>query len=177
MMRWLWLAAVVFVVDQATKVVANTQLVLYRPVELFTGLNWTLSYNPGAAFSFLSTAGGWQRWLFIGLALVVMVFIVVWLRKLPPSDKWLAAALALILGGALGNAWDRVYLGYVVDFIDVYYVAGGCLPFFSRLVVDGATQCHWPAFNVADSAIFVGAAALIVDNFVKGRHESKQAKS
>ena len=177
MMRWLWLAAAVFVADQVTKVLANASLALYQPVEFALGLNWTLSYNTGAAFSFLSSAGGWQRWLFIVLALAVTGFIVHWLRKLPSSDKWLAAALALILGGALGNAWDRLYLGHVVDFIDVYYVAGGCLPLFSRWVVEGVSQCHWPAFNVADSAISVGAVVLIVDNVLKARQQSKHSRS
>ena len=144
--RWLLLSAAVIAVDQFTKFLAATHLTLFRPMPLLPGLNLTLMHNTGASFSFLSGAGGWQRWLLISLSTVVSVGIVVWMTRLPARRYLLACALALILGGAAGNLWDRVSLGYVIDFIDVYY-----------------RHWHWPAFNVADSAISVGAVLLIVD--------------
>jgi signal peptidase II len=144
MLRWLWLSAAVVAMDQATKYLASTYLNLYEPVSVLPLVNLTLMHNTGAAFSLLDRAGGWERWLFIGLAVVVSVGIIAWVQRLPARAYWTAAGLALVLGGALGNLWDRVTLGYVVDFIDVYY-----------------QHWHWPAFNVADSAITVGATMLI----------------
>ncbi len=148
MLKWLWLSVVIVVLDQATKLLASQYLELHQPVSLLPMLNLTLMHNTGAAFSLLSEAGGWQRWLFTGLALVIGAFIIGWLRKLEAGQTWLAVALALILGGALGNVWDRATLGYVVDFIDVYY-----------------GRWHWPAFNIADAAISVGAVILVIDSF------------
>ncbi len=147
-MGWLALAAVVVVLDQSTKALASRFLELHQPLPVLPFLNLTLVHNPGAAFSLLSDAGGWQRWFFTGVALIVSAVIVWWLRRLPREEKWQGTALALVLGGALGNVWDRLQLGYVVDFIDVYY-----------------RDWHWPAFNVADSAITVGAVLLIADSF------------
>lgn len=149
-LRWLWLAAGVVLLDQLSKQVAAATLTLYRPVHLAPSLNLTLMHNTGAAFSVLHQAGGWQRWLFVALALAISLVIYWWLRQLPAERRWLACALALILGGAVGNLIDRVVLGYVIDFIDVYY--GGW---------------HWPAFNIADSAITVGAVMLLLDAFRK----------
>ena len=106
----------------------------------------TLAHNYGAAFSFLSDAGGWQRWLFTGLSSVVTVVLIVWLLRLTAAEKLTAAALALIIGGAIGNLADRIKHGYVVDFIDVFY-----------------RDWHWPAFNVADSAITCGVILLLLD--------------
>lgn len=169
MLRWLWLAVLVIVLDQASKLWANGALHLHLPVEIFTGLNFTLSYNTGAAFSFLASAGGWQRWFFITLAVLVSGYIIHWLRKLNRSEVSLAVALSLILGGAIGNVIDRAYLGYVVDFIDVFYLADDCLPFFGKLFAGAEVSCHWPAFNIADSAIFLGAVMLVVDSF-RGRN-------
>ncbi len=168
MLRWLWLAGLVVVLDQASKLWANGVLQLHRSVEIFSGLNFTLSYNAGAAFSFLASSGGWQRWFFITLAVLVSGYIIHWLRKLNRSEMSLAIALSLILGGAIGNVIDRVYLGDVVDFIDVFYLADDCLPFFGS----GAVSCHWPAFNIADSAIFLGAVMLVIDSF-KGRKKAQ----
>lgn len=145
-LRWLWLAAAVVAADQLTKWLAAHYLPYATPVPLTPFLNLTLVHNTGAAFSFLSTASGWQRWLFTGLAAGVSGVIVAWLRRLPAQARWQAAALALVLGGALGNLIDRVVHGYVVDFIDFHYL-----------------QWHFPAFNLADSAITVGAALLVVD--------------
>ena len=165
MLRWLWLALLVIALDQVTKIWADSVLSLHFPVEIFTGLNMTLSYNAGAAFSFLASAGGWQRWFFIVLALLVSGYIIYWLKRLGSNEKMLAVSLTLILGGAVGNVIDRIYLGHVVDFIDVYYRASECLPFFGRMMGSGAVSCHWPAFNIADSAIFLGAMLLVIDSF------------
>ena len=145
--QWWWLSALVVVLDQVTKYLAETLLVMHQPVSVLPSFNFMLTYNTGAAFSFLAGAGGWQRWLFLGLGSLVSIGLIVWLRRLEPGDKWLAAALALILGGAVGNLIDRAWLGQVIDFIQLYY-----------------DRWYWPAFNVADSAITVGAVLLIVES-------------
>ena len=144
LVRGLAIAVAVVVLDQLTKLWADTALTPYHPVAVMPLLNLTLSYNPGAAFSFLSDQGGWQRWLFSGLAAAVSVYIVLWLRRLPPAHRWEGIGLALVLGGAVGNLLDRLTRGVVVDFIDVHYAGW-----------------HWPAFNVADSAITVGVVILL----------------
>jgi signal peptidase II len=159
MLKWLGLSVVVTVLDLLTKSMASNYLTLYQPVPVFPGFNWTLAHNAGAAFSFLSTESGWQRWFFSGIALVVSIGITIWMKRLAPTQTMLAIALALVLGGAMGNLWDRVTLGYVVDFIDVYY-----------------QQSHWPAFNLADSAIFLGAALLVIDGF-RGGHDDAEDKT
>lgn len=143
---WLWLSVVVVGLDQLTKYLASANLEYGRPVELLPVFDLTLLHNTGAAFSFLAGAGGWQRWLFALLAAVVSIVLVVWLKRLKAHETWLAIALALVLGGALGNLYDRVVLGYVVDFISVHY-----------------QRYYFPAFNLADSAITVGAIMLIID--------------
>lgn len=145
MLRWLWLSAVVLVLDQATKFAADDLLTLYAPVEVLPFFNLSLSYNPGAAFSFLAGASGWQRWFFSVLALGVSVFIVLWIKRLQAHERWTAAGLALILAGAIGNLIDRLLYGHVVDFIQLYY-----------------DRFYWPTFNIADSAITVGAVILVV---------------
>lgn len=142
----MWLSALVVGLDQLTKWVATSRLTLHEPLAVLPSVNLTLTHNTGAAFSFLSGAGGWQRWFFAAVAATVSVVIVQWLRRLPPGSGWLAAGLALVLGGAVGNLVDRLRLGYVVDFVDLYYAGW-----------------HWPAFNVADSAITVGVVILVVD--------------
>jgi len=146
---WLTLSVLVIILDYWTKVLATESLTLYRPVELTGWLNMTLAHNYGAAFSFLSDAGGWQRWLFTGLSSVVTLVLIVWMLRLPVSEKLTGAALGLIIGGAVGNLIDRIRFGYVVDFIDVYY-----------------QDWHWPAFNVADSAISCGVILLLIDGLV-----------
>ena len=163
MLKWLWLSAAVVLLDQVSKTLASQLLDLYQSVEFIPFLQFTLLHNKGAAFSFLSSAGGWQRWLFSLLALVVSGIIVAWLRRLSAQERLQAAGLALILGGALGNVIDRIVLGYVVDFLNFYYPAEKCLPLFSK-VMSPVAQCHWPAFNIADSSIFVGVVVLIVDS-------------
>lgn len=179
MLKWLWLSAAVVLLDQVSKHLASQWLELYRSVEFIPLLQFTLLHNKGAAFSFLSSAGGWQRWAFSLLALFVSVIIVAWLRRLPAQERLQAIGLALILGGALGNVVDRILLGYVVDFIDFYYPAEQCLPLFSRRVTPGA-ECHWPAFNIADSAIFIGVVILIFDSIrssVKHRNSATDHES
>ena len=119
--QWLWLSLIVIVADQASKWWIRTRFDLYDRIEIVPWLDITRLHNTGAAFSFLSDAGGWQRWMFIGLALAVTLFIMIWLRRLPRTGQTLLAiALSLIVGGALGNVIDRAMLGYVVDFISVH---------------------------------------------------------
>lgn len=149
---WVWLAVsvLVIVLDWHTKQMASESLVLYHPREIFPGLNMMLAHNYGAAFSFLSSAGGWQRWLFMVLSSAVSLVLLVWLLRLPRQEWRTGLSLGLIIGGAIGNLIDRVQLGYVVDFIDVYF--GGW---------------HYPAFNVADSAITVGVVLLLLDGVLQ----------
>ncbi|MBT3411087.1 MAG: lipoprotein signal peptidase [Halieaceae bacterium] len=142
--------------DQYTKTLATESLVYARPVEVFSWFNLTLQHNTGAAFSFLSDAGGWQRWFFTVVAVVISGVLTVWLFMAPRAHWLLGLSLALILGGAIGNVWDRVALGYVVDFISVHYQGW-----------------YFPAFNIADSAITVGAICMLLDSFFN-RH-SEQA--
>jgi signal peptidase II len=145
---WFVLSVIVIVLDQWTKALVTMQFEYRELLPVLPGFNLTLVHNTGAAFSFLSDAGGWQRWFFSGIAVLVSLGLSVWLLRLPAGKKWLALGIALLLGGALGNVYDRVVLGYVVDFVDLYY--GGW---------------HWPAFNVADAAICVGAGFLLLDGF------------
>ncbi len=146
MLRWLWLSGAVIALDQITKLMIAGTLELHQRITVIPGFfNLTLTYNEGAAFSFLSDAGGWQRWFFTALAIVVAAILVAWLKRLTPADKGSAIALALIIGGALGNLIDRLLYGHVIDFIQWYY-----------------KSYYWPSFNIADSAITVGATLLIL---------------
>ena len=142
------LAGLVLVLDLLTKRWVEAALFYGEQIPLTGFFNLVLTYNAGAAFSFLSDAGGWQRWFFSVVAVGASMLIIYLLRK-HATDQLFCLALSLILGGALGNLWDRVTLGHVVDFLD-FHVAG----------------YHWPAFNIADSAIFLGAALLILDSFL-----------
>jgi len=151
-LKGLVLSFVIIIFDQATKIVATKELVLGESIPVFSWFNITLLHNYGAAFSILSDAGGWQRIFFITLASAVSLFIFIWMYGLSEKKRWLIFALAFVLGGALGNLWDRITLGYVIDFIDVSI---SFLPW--RLFNP------WPAFNIADSAIFIGAIMLIID--------------
>ena len=145
-MNWFWLSGVVLILDQGSKWFADSLLGPHDAVPLLPFLDLRKAYNPGAAFSFLSDASGWQRWFFSGLAVLIIGVLVVWLRRLRPGQSRVALALALILGGAAGNLIDRVLYGHVIDFIDLYY-----------------GTWHWPTFNIADSAITLGAVLLILD--------------
>jgi len=148
------LAGLIVIADQITKYYATLELKMYKAVAVMPMFNFTLMHNEGAAFSFLSDAGGWQRWFFTVISLVVSIVLVFWIKKLKPEEKFQAMAFSLILGGAVGNLIDRVRFGYVVDFIEIYY-----------------HQYSWPAFNIADSAITIGVIILIIDtlfpNFFK----------
>lgn len=142
---WLGLALVVCLLDQGIKTLAVASLSYGVPVPMLPGFNLTLLHNTGAAFSLLDDASGWQRWFLSGVAVVVGIGVAFWLSTIDAGQRWAPLALALILGGAFGNLIDRLFLGYVVDFIEVYY-----------------DRWSWPAFNVADAAISVGAVMLII---------------
>lgn len=153
---WLLLSLLAIVLDQWTKSIATAHLTYGEPVPVMPMLNWTLLHNYGAAFSMLSDAGGWQRWLFTGLAVLVSGIFTVWLLRLPKNTTVLALGIALVLGGAVGNLIDRISLGYVVDFIHVYY-----------------QDSHFPAFNIADSAITLGTILLIIDTFFLEKYRTQ----
>lgn len=145
------LAGAVLILDQVTKSLASSHLTYGVPHTVFTGFDLLLAHNPGASFSFLADAGGWQRWGLSAIAFGASAFIIVWLLRLPRRQMLLGAALACILGGALGNGFDRITLGYVVDFISVYY-----------------GEWRFATFNVADIALNVGAFLIIID-ILRGR--------
>ena len=155
MKHWLWLSLIVVLLDQATKWLVMGGLEPFEVIEVVPNLNLTLMFNTGAAFSFLAEAGGWQRWLFAAFALGISGALVVWLLRLREQERTLAIALALIIGGAVGNLIDRVLLGHVIDFIQVYLPLIP-LPMFNP----------WPAFNIADSAISVGVVILLISTLL-----------
>jgi len=145
--------------DQLTKYLCNSLLAYSQPLPVFPGFDLLLVYNTGAAFSFLSDAGGWQRWILAGISLLVSAGISVWLWRLPRKQVMLGVALTLVLGGALGNLYDRVVLGHVIDFISVY-----------------AGDWRFATFNIADAAISVGAVLLALDVFLNGdQHDASKA--
>jgi len=144
--RWLWLSAAVVAADQATKALVLARFTPGEELPVTGFFSLVLAFNSGAAFSMLASASGWQRWFFVGVAVAASVFLVWMLRR--GGERMLCIALALILGGAIGNLWDRLEIGRVVDFLLFHY-----------------HEWAWPAFNVADSAITVGAALLIIDSF------------
>ena len=148
-LRWILLSMMVIIVDLGTKYYASQLLTYAKPVEILPFFNFTLLHNYGAAFSFLSNANTlWQVILLSSIAIIVSIIILVWLTKLPKNKNATACALSLILGGALGNVYDRMIHGYVVDFLDFHI-----------------NNYHWPAFNIADSAICIGAIMLIIISF------------
>lgn len=149
---WIWyaIALIVVVLDQLSKAWVSANFIYGEPVSFTSFFNFTLLHNHGAAFSFLAAQGGWQRWFFTVLAIVVSIFLIVWIARSATSNKREAFALSFILGGALGNLYDRIQLGHVVDFIVVHY-----------------QEHFWPAFNLADSAITLGAFILLADMLLK----------
>lgn len=175
MLKWLWITAILVVLDQVSKQLAENTLEKFTPVKVIPNLNLYLTYNEGAAFSFLSDAGGWQRWLFTVIAIVVGTIIVFWMKSLKQHERVSAIGLAFILSGAIGNVIDRILFGKVIDFIQYYYQAESCFYGFSRTFLFGADQCVWPAFNIADSAIFVGAVLLIFQAIREMIQERRQA--
>lgn len=157
---WIWLAlsVVLIALDQWTKGIAVAALHYQIAVPVFPGLNWTLVHNLGGAFSFLSDHDGWQRWFFLVVSSAVTLLLLEWLRRTARRDWLLCLPLALLIGGAIGNLIDRATLGYVIDFVDVYYGAS-----------------HWPAFNVADSGITMGIVLLIAHELF-GARKPEQGK-
>lgn len=154
MLKWLWLSFLALILDQASKLVIADNMELFESIQILPFFNLTYVHNTGAAFSFLSEAGGWQRWLFAGLAFVISIVITAWLARLKQHETLLAVSLSLVLGGAVGNLIDRLAYGYVIDFLDVYY-----------------QDWHWPAFNIADSAITIGVALMLIESFRKESSE------
>jgi signal peptidase II len=157
---WLWLSIFVIAFDLITKQLAENFLSYGQPVPILPVFDLTLLYNPGAAFSFLAGENGWQRWFFTAIALVVSTVLIGWLYKLPRENKWLAVALTLILGGAIGNLFDRLVYGHVIDFISIHWQGS-----------------YFPAFNIADSAITIGAFMLVLDVVFEARREKAAAKA
>jgi signal peptidase II len=161
MLLWLGIALVVLLADQFTKLLIVGSFTLGDSQTVTSFFNLVRVHNSGAAFSFLSSASGWQRWLFTGIGVVATGFIVYMLRS-HPTQKLFCFALALVLGGAVGNVIDRIAYGHVVDFLDFHW------DWLEPLFFQG----HFPAFNVADSAISVGAVGLIVDELIRVRRSS-----
>jgi signal peptidase II len=156
---WLLLSVLVLIADRLTKDFFEGSLSMYQQIVVIPDyFSWTLAYNTGAAFSFLADAAGWQRWFFAGIAVVVSAVLVVWLKRLKRNETLLAVALAMVLGGALGNLYDRVVLGHVVDFILVHW----------------QNRWYFPAFNLADTFITIGAILLALDMF-KSDKSAKEA--
>lgn len=159
--NWLWLSMLVLILDQVSKRLIMHYFAEFEGVELLPMLAFMRLHNEGAAFNFLSEAGGWQRWFFTALGIGISIGILVWLRRLPSrGQNLLAAGLALVLAGALGNVADRATLGHVVDFIRVHY-----------------QDWYFPAFNVADSAISIGAGLLILENLLEIGQRGDRTKS
>jgi signal peptidase II len=155
--RWLLLAVLVFIIDIGSKFLVMNTMDYGWPnrIEILPFFNLLYVHNYGAAFSFLNDAGGWQRWLFAAIALGVSGLLAFWMRRTPLQNRLANSAYALIIGGALGNLFDRLYHGFVVDFLDFY-----------------AGTYHWPAFNIADTAICIGAALIILEGFIADKKET-----
>lgn len=146
-LKWMWLAVFVIALDLATKMVAEHFLTYAQPVYVLPVFDLTLLYNKGAAFSFLANESGWQRWFFTVIAVGVSIALTIWLMTLKSAEKWISIALVLIIGGALGNLYDRLAYGHVVDFLHFHW-----------------GPHYFPAFNIADTAITIGAGMLIIDS-------------
>lgn len=153
---WLVLSIVLLALDQITKWVVSTEMSLYQTIDILPVFNFTYVHNYGAAFSFLSEAGGWQKYFFSTIAITISVLLIYWLKKLPATNKLLCSAYALVLAGAIGNLIDRLVHGYVIDFLHVYY-----------------QQYDFPVFNIADVAISIGAALLLLDAFFEQKESDK----
>jgi len=149
-LRWLWVSIIILILDRITKYLAQKYLILYTPVTIIPGFNLDLSFNKGAAFGFLNQESHWQVWLLGIIAFVVSIGIITWLMRLSPHERWMGIALSLITGGALGNLLDRLIQGQVTDFIQLYI-----------------SRFYWPTFNIADSAICIGAVMLFLHAIFK----------
>ncbi|AZL84005.1 lipoprotein signal peptidase [Aliivibrio salmonicida] len=155
-LRWLWLAGLVFMADISIKLFVMKEMTYgwANRIEVLPFFNFLYAHNYGAAFSFLSDQAGWQRWFFTGIAIVVCGLLAYWMRKAPQTDKLNNIAYALIIGGAIGNVFDRLVHGFVVDYLDFYW-----------------GSYHWPTFNLADAAICIGAGLIILDGFRSNKKE------
>tara|TARA_B110000444_G_C18810532_1_gene582327 strand:- start:669 stop:1121 length:453 start_codon:yes stop_codon:yes gene_type:complete len=150
------LSAFVVLADQLTKNIVTENFLYGENLNVFSGVNLILIHNAGAAFSFLSDAGGWQRWLFLLISLIVSIILAAWLYRLKKTQFFMSLSLSLILGGAIGNLIDRIFLGYIIDFIDIFY-----------------KSYHWPVFNIADASITLGVAIFIINNLVVSKNIDK----
>lgn len=159
-LAWLWLTIIFLVLDQVTKQWIVHVFEYRETYAVMPFFNLTYAQNPGAAFSFLADQPGWQRWFFTAISSIASIVFLVWMAKTPKSNKLLGIGFALLLSGAVGNLIDRVLFGYVIDFLDFY-----------------VGTSHWPAFNVADSVILIGASLMIIDSFVNGETDNKQEKT
>lgn len=157
-LRWLWLSLAVIVLDLAFKALASANLDYGRPLEVLPVFNLTLLHNTGAAFSFLAEHAGWQRWFFALIAIGASVGLTVWLTRLKRGETLTAVSLALVIGGAIGNLYDRLAHGYVVDYLSFHW--GGY---------------YFPAFNLADTAITLGAVGLILQSLFESRTDRRRA--
>jgi signal peptidase II len=156
-LRWLWLSLLVVAIDQASKYLLMARLPPFRPVAVLPSLNFLLTYNTGVSFSFLQLSGGWQRWPLALFALVIAGVLVAWLARMPGERRLLGSAVAIILGGAVGNLIDRIVQGQVTDFIQLYW-----------------RDWSFAIFNLADAAISVGVALILLDNLLGGEGRSRQ---
>lgn len=157
-LRWYWIVGLVLIADQLSKQLILASFKLNESLNLLPFFSLTYRQNTGAAFSFLDDAGGWQRWLFALVAIGFSVVLTLWLRRQSSTEKLSAVAFTLVIGGALGNLIDRLYHGFVVDFLHFYY-----------------QSYHYPAFNIADSAICVGAVLIIFEGFFVKKHDEGKA--
>jgi signal peptidase II len=158
MSRLLWISALVVVLDQLSKFWVVSAFDEYEVLTVWPVFNLTLVYNTGAAFSFLSDAGGWQRWFFISLGVVISIVLAIWLGQLHARERLTAYGLAFVIGGAVGNLIDRIWLGKVVDFLQWHW-----------------QEWYWPSFNLADSAITLGVVLLLIDGlFLAKRAEDSK---
>jgi len=154
--KWLWITIVFLIIDQVSKHLVVDSFYLGESLNILPFFDLKYVQNPGAAFSFLADQDGWQRWFFTAIAFIASIVFLVWLAKTPKSNPLLSIALAFMLSGAMGNLIDRALFGYVIDMLD-FHIAGK----------------HWPVFNVADSAIFIGAALMVFDSFKNGDSAKK----
>ncbi|MFC0266520.1 signal peptidase II [Kushneria aurantia] len=158
-LRWLLLSVLVIALDLALKAWASAALIYARPLEVTPFFNLTLLHNTGAAFSFLAEHAGWQRWLFALVAMVAVTALTIWLARLSRYERLMPISIALIIGGALGNLFDRLVHGYVIDYLSFHWQGW-----------------YYPAFNLADAAITVGAIGIIIESFRAGRRERAQTE-
>jgi signal peptidase II len=158
-LRWLWLSLLVIVLDRVSKLLVLNHFDVMEVLRIAPFFNLTLTFNRGAAFSFLSAGSGWQVWIFGAIAMVISVALIFWLREISYRQTWLASAIGLVIGGALGNLSDRIHYGYVIDFLQFHW-----------------GNLYYPVFNIADSCICVGAFMLVLDSLLNARRKRQEIK-